>query len=433
MKAKIPSKIARIFEGDARYRVAYGGRGSGKSWAFATMLVVQALSSKKRILCTRELQKSIKDSSHKLIKETIDRLGVSDSFQVGESFIRCHNGSDFIFKGLKYNPDEIKSTEGIDIAWVEEAHRLTKQGDELLTPTIRKPNSEIWYSFNPDDELDHVYQKFVFNNPPPNTKICEVHWNDNPWFPEVLDQERLFMKENDPETYKHVWQGKCKLTKEGSYYGLALQWLNDNGRITKIDYDAQYPVYTYWDIGKSDYTSIWFVQRAGNVFHVIDYYQDEGNEPRTHADMIKSKGYLYAEHILPHDAKQDRYGMHKTVDKQLQDLLPDEMILVKPVTTDKLADINITRAFLRRCYFDKERCSEGLLALKHYKKKYNEEKQRYEDKPLHDWASDGADAFRYLAVNNYRDGAVDIPDASENNIPTFVGAMNMANNKNHRV
>jgi len=191
---QIASKLGAVFQGDARYRVAYGGRGSSKSWGFAEMALARAVQRKNRILCTRELQKSIKDSSHKLLVDTIIRLNIGAHFEIGESFIRCPtNGSDFIFKGLKYNPDEIKSTEGIDIAWCEEAHRLTKRGDELLVPTVRQDGSEIWYTFNPDDEFDHVYQKFVTNTPPPNTKICEINWQDNPWFPKVLEEERKFM------------------------------------------------------------------------------------------------------------------------------------------------------------------------------------------------------------------------------------------------
>lgn len=425
LQVKIPSKLGEVFKGDARYRVAYGGRGSGKSWAFAAMLIVKAMEKKRRILCTRELQKSIKDSSHKLLTDTIDRLGVSPFFEVGESFIRCpHTGSDFIFKGLKYNPDEIKSTEGIDIAWVEEAHRLTKAGDELLVPTVRKEGSEIWYSFNPDDEFDHVYTKFVANDPPPHTKIAEVHFDDNPWFPSVLDEERAFMEENDPETYKHVWQGKCKVTKEGSYYGDVLQWLVENGHVLKIDYDPSKPVDTFWDIGKSDYTAIWFAQVNGNSFNIIDYYQDEGGEPRTHADMLRAKkaklGYSYGQHVLPHDSKHNRYGMGgRNIKKQIQDLLPDEMIMDLSVTQDIQADINAVRMFLRRCYFDKERTADGWLALKHYRKEWSESRQRYKDKPFHDWASDGADAFRQLVVWYLKRNTIERPKQDDQGIPTF--------------
>ena len=219
IKLQIPEKFNGFFDKPARYRVAYGGRGSTKSWTYAQMLIIKTMERKRRILCAREFQKSIRDSSHKLLADTIERLGLRGEFEVGETFIRHKtNGSDFIFKGLKHNADEIKSTEGIDICWVDEAHRTSSRSMSLLIPTIRKEGSEIWFSFNPEDEEDEVYQRFVINTPPARSVICHINWDDNPWFSKELEEERLYDLANKPKEYSHVWEGKLKVALEGAYY-----------------------------------------------------------------------------------------------------------------------------------------------------------------------------------------------------------------------
>lgn len=188
------------------FRVAYGGRASGKSWGFAQMAILRAMESKSLILCTRELQRSIKQSVHRLIVSQVERLGVSHLFDIGESFIRGKNGSEFIFAGLRYNTDEIKSTEGVDICWVEEAHLTSKDSWDLLEPTIRKPGSEIWVSFNPNLEKDATYQKFVAN-PPPNAIVNKVTWRHNPFLSDEIHALREHRKLTDPDGYNWIWEG----------------------------------------------------------------------------------------------------------------------------------------------------------------------------------------------------------------------------------
>jgi len=204
----LPPKFKGLFK-PARYKIYFGGRGGAKSWTFATALIARAYSESLRILCTREFQNSITDSVHRLLADRISALKLDKWFNVTRTEITAQSGSQFIFKGLRHSIQEIKSTEGIDIVWVEEAQVISEDSWETLIPTIRKENSELWIGFNPGEEKDPTYQRFVVNTPP-NSIIEKVGWEDNPWFPPVLDAERRYMLEVDPEAYEHVWGGHCR-------------------------------------------------------------------------------------------------------------------------------------------------------------------------------------------------------------------------------
>ena len=209
---KLPPRFKGLFK-PSRYKIYYGGRGGAKSFSFATALIARAYSEPLRILCTREFQSSIADSVHRLLADRINDLGLSPYFNVTNVNITSNAGALFIFKGLRHSIQEIKSTEGIDICWVEEAQAISESSWEILIPTIRKETedtaSEIWISFNPNEETDPTYQRFVVKTPPGNI-LEKVGWQDNPYFPKVLDDERRYMLSIDPEAYQHVWEGFCK-------------------------------------------------------------------------------------------------------------------------------------------------------------------------------------------------------------------------------
>jgi len=192
--------------GDVRYRVSYGGRGSAKSWQFARALLLHGWESQLRILCAREFQASIKDSVHKLLSDQIDALGYSSFYRIQQSSIVGKNGTEFLFKGLRRNIGEIKSTEGIDLCWVEEAEAVSDESWRVLIPTIREPGSELWVSFNPALETDPTYRRFILN-PPERAIIKKVGWDSNPWLPEVLREEAEELRRKDPEAFAHVWGG----------------------------------------------------------------------------------------------------------------------------------------------------------------------------------------------------------------------------------
>ena len=202
----MPEKMLFLLQQKSRYKVAYGGRGSGKSYGFADSAIIRALENKIRILCARQLQNSIKDSVHKLLSDRIATLGLSNYFEITRESIRCKNGSEFLFKGIQNNVQEIKSMEGIDICWVEEAEGVTDESWDILIPTIRKENSEIWVSFNPNMKTDATYQRFVVN-PPESCISVKINYNENPFFPEVLREEMEFCKKINYPKYEHIWLG----------------------------------------------------------------------------------------------------------------------------------------------------------------------------------------------------------------------------------
>lgn len=205
-KIEFAPKFQFLFK-PLRYKSFRGGRGSGKSLSVARALIIKAYQEPLRILCCREVQNTIKDSVHKLLSDQIEELGLKKYFEITQTSIRGTNGAEFIFKGIRFDPQGIKSTEGIDICWVEEGQTVSEESWLILTPTIRKNNSEIWITWNPIDAEDPTYKRFVTNKPP-NCIDVEVNYMDNPWFPDVLRQEMEFMRKSDYGAYEHVWLGK---------------------------------------------------------------------------------------------------------------------------------------------------------------------------------------------------------------------------------
>lgn len=215
MSADITVDLPRWTQGfadPARYKIAYGGRGSGKSWAFARMLLLRAASQPTRILCARELQNSIQDSVHQLLSDQIRIMGLTGSFAVLEGKITSRCGSEFLFKGLrgmKNNAQALKSIEGMDICWIEEGQTVSDASLKTLTPTIRKPGAEIWITFNPDQETDPVYKLAM--DPPAGSWVRKVNYDSNPWFHETsLPDEMEWMRRTDADAYAHVWLGECR-------------------------------------------------------------------------------------------------------------------------------------------------------------------------------------------------------------------------------
>ncbi len=212
-----PQEFEYLFR-PARYKVAHGGRGSAKSWSYARALIQRAVERPERILCCRELQNSISESVHRLLSDQIEEMGYGALFEVQQNSIYRRpydtetgklRGSEFFFYGIKSNTNKIKSAEGITIVWCEEAEKISEGSWEILIPTIRTPGSEIWVSFNPDEENDPTYQRFVVR-PPPDALVHEVNWHQNPYFPEVLRTEMEYLRSVDVEAYEHVWNGQCR-------------------------------------------------------------------------------------------------------------------------------------------------------------------------------------------------------------------------------
>lgn len=207
LDCEIAPAFEYALETPARYKVWYGGRGGSKSWCVARLLILLAYSRPIRILCAREFQVSIADSVHRLLSDQIAELSLSDFFTITKTAIKSHCGGEFIFKGLRHNVNEIKSLEGIDICWVEEAHHVSKDSWKVLIPTIRKDKSEIWITFNPDLASDETYQRFVVNTPPDTVVKC-VNYDSNPWFAEPLISEMNYCRRVDIDAYRNIWLGE---------------------------------------------------------------------------------------------------------------------------------------------------------------------------------------------------------------------------------
>ncbi len=207
MTIQLPAALQFLFKPN-RYKIAYGGRGAAKSWGYAIALLVMGTQRKMRILCAREIQNSIKESVHNLLRQLIAEMGLSSFYLIKEASIVGLNGTEFIFSGLLRNVDSIKSMEGIDVVWVEEARNVSQASWELLIPTIRKDESEIWITFNPLMPDDYTYSRFVLN-PPNGAEVHKLNWHDNPWFPPVLRLEMEDLRHRDYQSYRNVWLGEC--------------------------------------------------------------------------------------------------------------------------------------------------------------------------------------------------------------------------------
>jgi phage terminase large subunit len=393
MQIEFPEKFQFLFK-PQRYKVAYGGRGGAKSWAFAKALLLLGASKQIRVLCAREIQDSIKDSVLKLLSDQIIELGFDEFYDVQTSAIYGKNGTEFSFIGLKNNPTKVKSYEGVTHCWVEEAATVSKRSWDVLIPTIRRQDSEIWVSFNPELETDETYKRFVLS-PPPNATVCKVNYSDNPWLPDTLRAEMEHSKASDPDQYNHVWLGYTKKMLDGAVYAKELRKAEEEGRFLKIAYDQSKPVHTFWDLGRRDKTAIWFAQIVGFEFRVIDYYENSGEAIGHYMKELQSKEYVYGDCWLPHDAENELLASERTIAQQMR--AAGFKVRITP-NLKVAAGIDAARMLFNQIWIDNDRCTDGINALRHYRYEVDPDTKIYSQNPLHDWASHAADAFRYMAI-----------------------------------
>ena len=379
-----------------RYKVMYGGRGGGKSWAVADALLIKCTKAPLRILCARELQVSIADSVHRLLSDRIEALGLTPFYKITQKSIEGLNGSIFLFKGIKHNSTEIKSTEGVDICWVEEAEKVSSNSWEVLIPTIRKEDSEIWVTFNVKNVTDATYERFIINRGD-NVLIKKVSWRDNPYFPEVLDLERRDMLRRDPEAYAHIWEGEPDTRYSGGVYAVQMDRLIKMGRVVPNLYDPMLPVNTAWDLGYDDATAIWFWQQVGSAeIRLIDYYEANHEDVEHYCNLLRSKPYAstYGRHYVPHDAANKLLAAGGRSIVQQAYALGVKMHVVG--ATSQQNGIEAARMTLEKCWFDEVNTKFGRKCLMSYHFDYDDDKQMFKNTPTHDWSSHGADAFEII-------------------------------------
>jgi phage terminase large subunit len=392
--AQFPVKMASLFD-KARYKIYYGGRGAGKSHSAAKALLILGAKSPIRVLCAREYQTSIKDSVHKLLCDQIDLMNLQGFYEVTQTAIRGKNGTEFSFVGLKNNVANVKSYEGVDYCWVEEAQTVSRNSWNVLIPTIRKENSEIWVTFNPELETDETYQRFVVR-PPEGAVVQKINWSDNPWFPETLALEKDALKSRDPSAYQTVWEGLCRLTVDGAIFANEMQVAEIDGRITKVNYDPTKPVHAIFDLGWADSTAIWFLQFVGMETRLIRYHEDSQKTISHYLALMQTYGYMYDTLWLPHDAQNKTLASNG---KSIEEIVRAAGYKTRIIERTPIVDsINAARTIFRNCWFDRENCYDGLQCLRHYRYEVDPETGQFSRNPLHDQYSHGADAFRYIGL-----------------------------------
>ena len=320
-----------------RFKVLWGGRGRGASWSCAKALAAKGMEERLRILCAREFQNSIDESVHRVIADQIRLQGWEGFYEIQKTKITGANGTEFFFEGVKNNTTRVKSYEGIDILWVEEAFMTSKNSWGVLLPTIRgrgpqwagfeRQGSEVWMTFNPELDTDYTYTRWIkdkslepvaadrFPEPLGSAKvlenassfICKMTYADNPWFPEVLRSEMLRDKERDYDYYLNVWEGHCLQMLEGVVYAKELRKAQEEDRICSVPWERSVPVETFWDLGRADNTAIWFAQKVAMQTRVLEYYEATGEDISYFIKYVQNRPYTYRRHWLPHDAE------HKTI------------------------------------------------------------------------------------------------------------------------
>lgn len=403
----------------ARYKVLYGGRGAGKTQNIARALVILCRAKRLRVLCGREFQSSILESVHEVLNEQIHALGYENEFKITDkSIVHKITGSEFFFKGLRYNIESIKSMGSIDICWIEEANRVSRTTWEKLGPTIRGRHEsdprgnlgpfgkgpEIWVSFNPELDSDETYKRFVLH--PPNkidTKgnvysiVKKINHTDNPWFPDDLREEMEQLKAKDKNKWLEIWEGHTKVVLEGAIYADEIRQSLLDKRITTVKYDPGRPVNTFWDLGHRDKTAIWFVQSVGIEFNVINYHEDSLKKIPHYISVLQDMKYNYGVHNLPHDGDAETVS-NITPAKQLRDVGHRVRIIERP--SKKFVGINAVRTVFPLCNFDELNCADGLDCLKRYCYKVDPENGTFSKEPEHDtpW-SHGADGFQTFGLS----------------------------------
>lgn len=375
----------------ARYKGAAGGRVSGKSQNFAHMGVVDCLKMPgARGLCVREVQKTLKESAKRLIEDKIIQLGVQSQFSALATEIRTPGGGIISFIGMQdHNAESMKSFEGIDWVWVEEAQTLSARSLEILRPTVRKDTAELRFSWNPRRKTDPVDALFRGPHPPPRSIFVKANWSDNPFFPAGMEEERQHDLKYSP-SYRHVWEGDYSTVVEGAYYASNLHTAREEGRITELSYDPVLERRAYFDLGYNDATTIWIAQFKGQRIHVMDYIEGSGQELSYYINELRRRGHSDALCHLPHDGAHHHVG--RSVDEHMKEAGFRTKVIKNQGRGAAMLRVEAARRVFPRLWFNTPACDPGLEAIGSYHER-RDEKRNVGLGPEHSWESDAADSF----------------------------------------
>jgi phage terminase large subunit len=401
---------ARVFDpllANARDKVAWGGRGSGKSHFFAGLLIEDAMAEPGtnggeglRAVCIREVQKDLAQSSKLLLETKLSQfgLGEKDGFRVYRDIITTPGDGLITFKGMNdYTADSIKSLEGFKRAWWEEAQTGTAHSINLLRPTMRAKGSQLWWSYNPRRKTDPVDVLFRGAEIPTGAIVVKANWRDNPWFTDELEQERLDCMRMQPDQYGHIWEGEYISIAEGAYYAACLTAAKVAGHIGEVDADPLMEYKSFWDIGTRDATAIWVAQFIGTQIRVLDYYEAVGQPLATHLNWLREKGYGSALCVLPHDGEK---ADHLTADKFCDHIQAAGFRTQTVKNQGKgaaMKRVEAARRLFPSIRFNEKTTEAGRDALGWYHEK-RDDQRNIGLGPEHDWSSHGADAFGLMCV-----------------------------------
>ena len=386
------------------------------SWGFARALLLMGVSKKLRVLCTREVQRTIKDSVHKLLEDQIQMLGLGPKYDVLDQEIRGGNGTEFVFSGLAtHTVESIKSFEGCDICWVEEGQTISARSWNILLPTIRKDGSEIWVSFNPELDTDPTYDRFITHTPD-NAVVVKINWRDNPWFNEVLNNERLYDLKNYPKDYPNKWEGECKPAVEGAIFFDELQAMRREKRIRNVPYDPMLLVHVVLDLGWGGAMTVSLVQKMTSEIRVIWYKEFINVKLSTISVDLRAFGYNWGKVWLPHAdgfSKSPRgQDSAEEIMTKLKWTVASKGSVNDPGEVSSLgveAGIKVARERFPRMYWDTENTKRLVECAARYARHINQATMTA-GAPRHDEWCHGGDNIRYIAINaDQMTNAVDQP------------------------
>lgn len=391
----------------ARYKGVHGGRGSGKSHFFAELLIEECLSVKgTRAVSIREVQKTLKESSKRLLEDKLQAFGLneSDGFKVFNEVIATPGDGIISFQGMQdHNAESIKSLEGYRIAWVEEAQSLSARSNSLLRPTIRAEGSELWYSWNPRRKADAVDVMLRGSVLPTGAVVVQANYSDNPRFPSVLEQERLDCLNITPEQYEHIWLGGYATVIDGAYYAKSIIDARRDGRIGRVPADPLMTIRLFCDIGgtgaRADAFTMWAAQFIGKEIRVLNYYESVGQPLSSHLNWMRSEGYTpdRAQIWLPHDGSTH----DKVFDVSYQSAMTAAGYMTTVIPNQgkgaAKARVEAGRRLFPAIWFNEETTQPGLDSLGWYHER-KDEARNIGLGPEHDWSSHGADSFGLMCV-----------------------------------
>jgi phage terminase large subunit len=405
LRREVPRAFVPLLK-PARYKGAWGGRGSGKTHFFGEQTIVECIAHPgTRVLCIREVQNTLAESSKKIIETKIQAMGVGHLFEVQKHQIITPGDGLISFVGMKdHNAESIKSMEGFRIAWVEEAQTLSGLSLSLLRPTIRAPGSQIWFSWNPTRKLDAVDQFLRGPEPLPDAIVVNANWKHNPWFPEELEGERQLDLQLYPDRYDHIWEGGYAKAFEGAYFAKVLLDARTEGRVGVVARDPLLPVRAYFDIGgagaSADAMAIWLVQFVGHQIRVLDYIEGQAQVLAYYVNELRKRGYGDDTMIfLPHDGVNTNNITGKRYEDHLREAGFGNVVSIPNMGRGAAAlRIEAVRRVFPQIWFNAGNCEAGLDALGFYHER-KDEKRGVGLGPEHDWSSHGADAFGLMAVD----------------------------------